>query len=276
MISRATQVDNMVNQLVERMVEDIHKETFRAHYHRTPYGACVRGWNERLKAYFWPTPSSGWITACNEVERIIDQGRAAVERIARCQKSTLEQQAEAVQWANEVFAWGRVRQWNGVTWRNVYACIAAALSGNDASDAPMNSGWTKVAAFASAVAKKNNFARGDVVQIAIWDSRVAASIIRRLDGLMPAGTDPRRLFPYIGTVPARSGTRPGRLRLRWPNGYQSWRTEIAGSKLIECIQTVLNTPLAGRQRYPRMPLPDGGTGSWNTRGVEMVLFMDGY
>jgi hypothetical protein len=266
----------MANDLIARMVEEIQNQEFQAHYRQKPRGVCVRGWDQRLKAYFWPTPRSGWITACNEVERILDHGRATVERNACCQKSTPEQQDEAVRWANAVFAWGRVPQRKVVTSKDVDDCITAALLGNAAATAPMNSGWTKVAAFASAAAEKNGFARENVVQIAIWDSRVAASIIRRLDGLMPVNSDPRQLFPGIGTVPDRGGARPGRLRLGWPNGYQSWRTQIAGSKLVECIRALLNSPLKGGQRYPRMPLPDGGTSAWNTRGVEMVLFMDGY
>jgi hypothetical protein len=205
------------------------------------------------------------------VDRILDEGRTIVEIVARGHNFTPEQEEQAVLWANKVFSWGHVPQKN-VTGQKVQACIAAALAGNADSDAPMNSGWTKVAAFASAIAQNEN-----VVQIATWDSRVAASIIRRLDRLIPDGMTPRQLFPGIGKVPDRSGDRPGsQLLHKWPNGYRRWRTQIAGSKLIESIRTILNSGPEDGQPYPRMPLRDGKRGPWTTRGVEMVLFMDGY
>jgi hypothetical protein len=39
------------------------------------------------------------------------------------------------------------------------------------------------------------------------------------------------------------------------------------------MRDVLNDP---SRAYPKMPLPAGADGLWTTRGVEMVLFMDGY
>ena len=263
------------NELLAQLVGDIHNQEFQAHDRGRRYGSPIRGWDERLGAYFWPTPDSGWETVSNEVDCIVDQGRAIVEVVNSSKNFSLEQEGEAVLWANEVFAWGHVPQRN-VTWQKVRACIAAALSGNVNSDAPMNSGWTKVAAFTSAIAEKYHLAREDVVQIAIWDSRVAASIIRRLDCLIPDGMTPLQLFPGIGKVPDRSGARPGILRHKWPNGYQSWKAQIAGSKLLESLRDILNSSSENGQQFPQMPLSDDKCDPWTIRGVEMVLFMDGY
>jgi hypothetical protein len=144
----------------------------------------------------------------------------------------------------------------------------------------MNSGWTKVAAFASEIAKMHEFAQEGAVPMAIWDSRVATSIIHRLDSLIPDGNNPQQLFPELGTIPGRGGSRPRPLQLKWPIGWGSWRTQVHGSKLIESILVILNSAserdLQLGDPYPRMPLCTGGSGLWDTRGVEMVLFMDGY
>jgi hypothetical protein len=82
---------------------------------------------------------------------------------------------------------------------------------------------------------------------------------------------PADLFPGIGTVAGQGGTRPRALTRRWPSSYGKWSGQVAGSALVRDIRDILN-----RGDYPKMPLPDGGVGPWTTRGVEMVLFMDGY
>lgn len=135
----------------------------------------------------------------------------------------------------------------------------------------MNSGWTKVAAFATAHLEGLD---GGTPQV-IWDSRVATSVIGRLDRILAADTqeDPRAIFPDIGTVPGQGGTRPREFAMVWPVGYRRWATQISGSALVREIRDVLNER---DNLYPHMPLSDGSTGRWTTRGVEMVLFMDGY
>ena len=48
-------------------------------------------------------------------------------------------------------------------------------------------------------------------------------------------------------------------------------SQDAGSGLVYEIRNLLDA-----DAYPAMPLPDGSTGPWTIRGVESVLFMDGY
>lgn len=128
--------------------------------------------------------------------------------------------------------------------------------------APMNSGWTKLAAIASTTLTPR-------FHLTIWDSRVAHSLIRRMDAwfascslqALPAAV------AEIGRVPGRGGTRAStQYQLAWPSGYRKWSAQFAGSELVREIRDELNArqwKLRDRAR-------------WTVRDVEMVLFMDGY
>jgi hypothetical protein len=144
-----------------------------------------------------------------------------------------------------------------------------ALGVGGGEGAPMNSGWTKVAAMATA------FLEGEVDRAphVIWDSRVSTSIVWRLDRRLAEtqGVDARRLFPSLGVVGGRGGTRPRRLKFRWAHPYGRWWGQEAGSTMAREIRDVLN-----QGGHGWMPLPEGGEGKWTIRGVESVLFMDGY
>ena len=136
----------------------------------------------------------------------------------------------------------------------------------------MNSGWTKVASFATDIRANAQ---------TIWDSRVSTSIVWRFDRLLRSHTlQPGCVLQHwpIGLVKGRAsgsgGPRARSYSLQgWPNGYGKWRCNLAGGRLVREMVDVLNNPNHG---YPRMPLPDGSVGAWNVFGVGLVLFMDGY
>ena len=113
-----------------------------------------------------------------------------------------------------------------------------------------------------------------------WCSRVASSIISRLDFLLAeAGvTELGQRFQNIGTVPGYGGTRPRQYTLEWPEGYRSWKSQIAASQLVQQMVTILNTETdnQGKRRYQPMPEANGGRGDWTVQGVQTVLFSDGY
>jgi len=140
----------------------------------------------------------------------------------------------------------------------------------------MNSGWTKVAAFATVHLE----GMPDRHPQAIWDSRVSTAIVWRLDQLLAAAgaAEVPDALRDIGAVPGRGGTRPRDLILRWRNGYGSWRCQFAGSRFVKAMRDVLNSRHrpSSAEGYARMPLPDGTCAPWTVRGVEMVLFCDGY
>ncbi|AQR69800.1 hypothetical protein BZG29_16815 [Janthinobacterium sp. LM6] len=258
-------------QLLQLLVADIGQTPFQPRYRRHNIGAPVTGWDQRLLAYFWPHRTVGYAGTAQRTKPLM----AAAAQLALCLEDGRDwdgqQQGEAVDLAKAIFSWGGVPQKHGtVTPANVAAVFRAALAADGKAAALMNSGWTKVAAFATA---HRDHARAAGCAQVIWDSRVATSLISRLDHLLSANgqSAPGSLFPGIGTVAGRGGSRPRPLRLRWPDGYRKWSAQVAGSALVRDICGLLN---AGN--HPAMPLPEGGTGPWTMRGVEMVLFMDGY
>ncbi|MBC7477480.1 MAG: hypothetical protein H7317_05210 [Pseudorhodobacter sp.] len=241
--------------LVKALVDWMAIDTFQPHYRRRPIGTSVTGWAARLATYFWPNP-----------------GVKAAATSARLLPITLrgpwspKEEADAVKWATDIFTWGGVPQAvvTPAMVRDVFESVAA---GKRIRSAPMNSGWTKVAAFAS----HGTGAKNEQV---IWDSRVAHSLIRRLDALLRAAghnTVPAlTILKDIGRVPGRGGSRTAiSYGLNWPVGYRTWTAHFAGSALVREIRDELNKR--------RTPAEHGKSdGPWTVRDVEMVLFMDGY
>lgn len=171
-------------------------------------------------------------------------------------------------WAEQICTWGGVPQ---RSYNPAWTVVNSALSGVRGGGAPMNSGWTKVASFAT---------DGLLNAQTIWDSRVSTSLIWRIDAILAANGLPQNLVTDnfdLGLIRSRgAGLRPQRiaaLNFRWPNGYGSWDFHFGGSAVVREIVAILNAAANG---YPRMPLPYGGLGDWDVFGVGLVLFMDGY
>ena len=207
---------------------------------------------------------------------MLDRARILAEKLDVAPDSKTawspEDKDAAVAFSNRIFGWGGVPQKPAtVTAENVQRVFQDAIDGRAESTALVNSGWTKVAAFATAHLEPLYPDRTQV----IWDSRVATAIIGRLDRILGNWPDqnPPDSFPGIGTVPGQGGTRPRQLMHAWPVDYRKWSAQINGSAVVRELRDILNSPDHG---YPRMPLPDGSRAPWTTRGVEMVLFMDGY
>jgi hypothetical protein len=263
----------MRRDMVEALVASIHAAHFIPQYRKKVLpGAVVTGWDKRLENYFWPSPQFGYATTAKSLEKLLEQGAYLAHALEKKKIWDASQEATAVQFAHDVFVWGGVPQQPiTVTPTTVLAVFRAALADTHDTKALMNSGWTKVAAFATAHLED---AKGGKPQV-IWDSRVATSLISRLQALAPNGdiAHMRTMFPHIGTVPGQGGTRPRPMLPGWPNGYGKWTSQIHGSALVREMRDVLNERT---DLYPPMPLPGNTSGKWTTRGVEMVLFMDGY
>ncbi|MEX2535044.1 MAG: hypothetical protein WD273_05530 [Trueperaceae bacterium] len=160
------------------------------------------------------------------------------ERLESGQVWSDREWCEALELAEKILRWGRVpqRNYDACTVEAVFQC---ALTGNLLDDARMNSGWTKVAAFATAHREDDN----ELYPHTIWDSRVSTSVVSRLDDLLAADgvDDPRELFPGVGIVPGRGGRRERlELELRWPNVYRRWSGHFAGSALVKELRDLLN------------------------------------
>ena len=183
--------------------------------------------------------------------------------------------------AKQVCIWGGVEQVSYAdAWKVVRDAIVATNNGS-----LMNSGWTKVASFATDRMVGN--------EQTIWDSRVATSIIWRIDQVLHQGVLSGHITAAqaqaqasqfaLGTVASLNvGTRPRALHYRWPNGYGKWRFHFSGSALVREVVAILNDPANG---YPCMPQPTfdanfNHTGAvqtdWTVFGVGLVLFMDGW
>jgi hypothetical protein len=252
--------------LVQALVQRIHTTPFRAGYRRRPYGDTVKGWPDRLRTYFWPHPHhdlaatdlqmQGWFTAAGALsEELLTAGEWTPEECERAHDLALK-----------MLGWGRVPQRTS-TPAVVESVFRRSLGMPGSAGAPMNSGWTKVAALATAYLE----GRTDRAPHVIWDSRVSTSLVTHLEPLvMHAGLEPKQVFPGIGAVGGRGGTRPRRRELRWAAAYGSWTSQDAGSALVREIRDVLN-----QRNFGLMPTGDG-EGPWTIRGVESVLFMDGY
>jgi hypothetical protein len=205
-------------------------------------------------------------------ERACELARRLEERGAW----TYDERTAACEVAWNMLKWGRTTRQSRYSPDVVEAVFRRALGMPIDADPPMNSGWTKVAALATA------FLEGDPRRAphVIWDSRVSTSLVFRLDELLveEGRADAKQLFPRIGVVPGRGGSRaPGRarhlsrLQLRWSYAYGRWPAQDAGSELVRELRDLVN-----EGDYGPMPTTSGSSSAWTVRGVESVLFMDGY
>ncbi|MBR0660484.1 hypothetical protein [Neoroseomonas oryzicola] len=247
---------------VKQLVTTIAEEPFQPRYRGRCIGQPVVGWTNRLTSYFWPRPEVGLEPTAAALHQLEEEGRIVVGLLD--DRSDAAQQ-RTVEWAERILAWGGVPQ-RAVTADIVRAVIRAALT-REPGSAPMNSGWTKVAAFATAPLEDQD--RAD----AIWDSRVSWSLVRRADGIFSAAgisALPDWFWP-IGKVPGRGGTRWSQpVQSFWPNGYGRWSAHFAAADLIRAIRDELNG--SGVAAHDA----SGSQVAWSIRAVEMVLFMDGY
>jgi hypothetical protein len=215
-----------------------------------------------LRSYFWPKPSCDYACTVKELKHLEAEGKALAEA-----RSPWNDKAKvrANNFAKEVFAWGRVPQKN-VTAEKVERVVDAALA-RSMEGAPMNSGWSKVAAFVTAHLEAENRSQ------AIWDSRVSRSVVQHIDVLLSgAGVSAIPAWlRHIGKVQGRNKMRWSTpLRFKWPNAYGRWNSHIAAADLIRELRDELNN-----RGMPALG-PYGEEAPWTVRSVEMVLFMDGY
>lgn len=239
-----------------------------------PHLSPVRGWDERLKLFSYAknNKTSDYVRDYFKCKKLLSRANTLQAKIKTATPWTAAECTEAVSLTKEIFKWGgvgkRLRHWNASTVRKVFE--ASLRTKTTTTGIPINSSWTKVAAFASG-------RNGQV----IWDSRVAMSLVWRLDSLLGGGAKIRTTFPDLGpAAPATSGTRSMRnksLMNKWPSTYQKWSGQYAGTAIANQIVKILNNK---KYSYPQMPIPDGKGGytkkQWDVWGVGQVLFMDGY
>ena len=257
------------------LVAWIDEDPFTPMYQRHPVGEAVSSWHDRLEAFFWPKPRNGLMQVSHASDPALYRAGLLAKGIHDGLDWSAEDKALAVKTANEIFLQDGVPQ-RDVSWQNVYEVMKAAINRDTQTEAKMNSGWSLLA---SSATQWMNGIDGKHPMVC-WNSRISTSLISRLDFLLvEAGyEDLNGRFANIGTIPGHGGTRPRELSLNWPDGYRSWKTQVAASnfveKIVECLNTEKNDN--GELKYEPMPIPTGGSAPWTVRGVQLVLFSDGY
>ncbi|WMS88021.1 hypothetical protein [Pleionea litopenaei] len=263
--------DAFIRALVDWIDEDPHQPM----YQRKAVGEAVSGWHDRLLAYFWPKPRTGYLEYSFTESPLAYRVGLLVELLQQGKEWSFDDKVLAVKTAREVFMFAGLPQ-RQVTWENVQAVMRTVIELDSESTAKMNSGWSYLA---SMVASNCQPSPNSPTLIS-WNSRCSASVISRLDFLLvEAGIETLHdRFPNIGIVPGWGGTRPREYTLDWPSAYRSWPAMFAAGRLVETMVNYLNTAVDsdGKPKFASMPLAGGQTAPWTARGVQLVLFSDGY
>ena len=277
--------------ILKEVVRWIHEEPF---VRRKRYAGLissisgareVSGWENRVKEYAYARKSGPhFIDVYRDILPIIQELSAI-----RCAHVWTGKMApppaivvlDVAKVAEKICLWGGVVQKD---YSDAWEVLRDAISGRD-HGSKMNSGWTKVASFATDGMFGN--------EQTIWDSRVATSLIWRIDQIL-ASAESKKLIDKssaqslakgfnIGTVASLNvGTRPRKLQFDWPSGYGKWDFHFSGGLVVREIVAVLNDPA---NNYPRMPRPifdddwcylGDQDADWTVFGAGLVLFMDGW
>ena len=261
-----------LSDFARRMVAQIHRQIGVYEPKRVHRRVESRGWRQRLENYEW----SGRGFAENKIE--VAGLASGLESIARKidagQQLSQGETRNAQEIVSRIFSWGRVGK--AADQKNpdidrISSVILSALRWEAVGSAPMNSGWTKVAALSTDWVERI----GRTPQV-IFDSRVAHSMIRNAERL--ADIEEQALLSvleqHLRRLPGRGGSRqvvgP---KSRWRSGYKQWNAQFFASYLIRLMRDALNQDVTS---FGLMPVPGDSQRAWTTRGVEMVLFMDGY
>lgn len=256
--------------------------------HNTPYQyqpkrskityPIAKGWSNRFENYYWSSdtePLSDWEYTLDLTNRL---GKYAQSLVA-LNKVDQHIQASTVSDVVDLFKWGGVlkgKNHNPPPIQIINQVIRSAASYNINTDAPMDSAWTKLAAFSTAWLESNTERPPHI----IYDSRVSVALLERIDEATLIDSDlsilkTRMIFSGLGYIPGQGGNRLKRVELlkqkKWRNGYKSWSSQFISSKLVDAIVYELNH----NSSYNKM-IYKNKSFDWSPRGVEMVLFMEGY
>lgn len=182
----------------------------------------------------------------------------------------------------KLFRWGGVTRGEGHDPPNmcsVESVLKTAFYCADRFGAPLDSAWTKLAAISTSSLKINE-AEARFPQV-IFDSRVSVALLEAIDTVCEEESEFKGLRDTyrragLGYVPGRGGNRLARvtnLRAKgWKSGYRKWSSQFIASRLVAKMVAVLNSS----DCISKMPGPNDILQPWDTRGVEKVLFMEGY
>lgn len=274
----------MKNELILDIVNQIQTDCWRQFFRKRPTGIIAKGWAKRLHHYTWSTKSAPdffnhlvWLDQITKEASVGETLINATQRhSARCKI------------AKDILVWGGVTRGNIAKVPHVIdEVIDAVHTGTPSKDAPMNSGWTKIAAVYSLVMP-------NAPQQIIWDSRVSLSICKRLgiaaQSLGLSTAELQKTFGCrLGWVAGRGGNRP-KLQVyaqKWfPSRYGKWEAHFEGGAVVAEMAKILNanmstygTPCDALTNHEHSHLKKLGIEppqKWTPWLVACVLFMDGY
>jgi hypothetical protein len=238
----------------------------------------VSGWSEKFSNYYWSSATealSDWQQITDLSERLGGYARLLDEN----KKITNDHEASAIRDTIELFKWGGVlrgKNHNPPPIEIINNVIKSAIAYDAYTNAPMDSAWTKLAAFSTAWLEKHS----DKPPHIIYDSRVSVALLERIDQAVDENAElmvlkNRLIVAGLGYVHGRGGNRELRvnrlIEKNWRNGYGKWDSQIIASKIIDALVLELNT----NKKYGSMNYKSAKY-EWNSRGVEMVFFMEGY
>lgn len=260
--------------LAELLVDQIENEphVFAPRRERGRRRVVSKGWYERFRNYEWDTDPD-W---AEEDRKLPAEFEPIARKIDAGEPLSADDHETLKSLAKRTFGWGKVKR--GASKQDpsgdeIAAVIASALQWKQVGNAHMDAGWTKVAAFATAWLEGS-----DRTPQIIYDSRVAAGLIRNAErALLKHAADlPVSFRAYLQDelrwVPGRDPDKFKSLQLHWKSGYKKWKPQFFGSLLVRLMRDALN---AQPERYGLMSSKEGER-PWTMRGVEMVMFMEGY
>ena len=269
-------------EILSEVVRRIHNSEWQRHYRNGAIGDPVIGWTNRLKKYALASQQEPslfehlqWLKS--------QEGRARAFIPANPAHEVTGQELGA-----EILVWGGVERGNLDRLPTVIGPVCeTARTGQRVDNAPMNSGWTKIAAVFS------YYHDGAPPQV-IWDSRVSLSVCRRIAEVaadMNINQETiQRLFPDLGWIPGRGG-RERRLGYQrtaahyFRKRYGHWDAHFAGGAVVAEMARILNEnanlygfpaqALTAEENAAANPHNCAWFEDWTPWLVACVLFMDG-
>ncbi len=271
--------------LGEKIAQLVAQEPFRC---SPDSDSFVKGWSDRFLKYRWNNRGPfAYEKEFNEWEETLG---ILCKKVISGKRETISKsdQKKAICAAKGVFKWGGVwprgpgNKRRLLEWDDIKAVMTNSAKYEEIKAKPkvrvkVNSTWTKLAHFSTAWMTDR-----DKPQQVIYDSRVAASLLKWIDCASEASTEFKEIRRKLqanglGYIVGQGGNRkknsPTLNTLKkngWKSGYQKWSSQFLGSRVTYSIVEALNN------KGDPMPQLDRTTDKWTVRGVEMVLFMDGY
>lgn len=266
--------DEAISALAGPLVEHLDQTEFEYRPRRGKRLAPVRTWPDRLCGYRWNRNDSPWADY-DELERLENILAPYCSDLDK-NRDFSETEKQSIKYATKnLFRWGGVLRGKGhadPSLEDIERVMRTARSYRNVYQAPLDSAWTKLASVSTA-----KFERPQV----IFDSRVSIAILDSIEFVCQKSPELERarlslMKGNLGFVPGRGGNRPYRVKnlqqRGWKSRYGRWSAQFTASRLVNEMANILNS----NTKFGEMPMRDGTFGKWSVRGVEMVLFMDGY